>query len=451
MSNKTLLITTILTVSLLSGCEQANQYAPPPPPAVTVAQPLQKAVTDYLEFTGTTRAYEEVEVRARVPGFLLSRHFTPGTRVTEGELLFVIDPREYSAQLSAAEAELESAKAELNRAEIEFARAERLYKQKAGTDVEVVKWRGDRALAEAAIMRAEAKIERARLNLSYTQVRAPIRGRVGRNLLDTGALVGESEPTLLTTVTDSVPMYAYFNLNERDLLQALELYRSKVREKNIDPDNDPDRSAGIPLYLGLVNEEGYPHKGVVDFAETGVDPDTGTLQLRGLFPNEEKPPLLLPGLFARIRMPIKERPDALLVTERAIGADQEGRYVLVVNNENVVEKRPRSPRSTGRRNAGDRGRGASRRVAHRQGCSTGPPGGQGRAGTSRHDLAKRFRPRRRCKARQQKATPVGDKPMPTAGADQETAVTGEQSAQAHMLPADKSPDKPASSGQMEKP
>ncbi len=324
---------------LLTACEQKNTYVEPPPPKVTVAQPLQQEVIDYLEFTGTTRAFEEVEIRARVAGFLQSMHFTPGTFVVKGDQLFVIDPREYKAALTAAQAEMDSAMAQLERAETEFARAEKLFKQQAGSEKNVVQWRGERDMARAAVAMTKAKVERARLDLGYTNVTAPIAGRVGRNLVDVGNLVGEREPTLLTTITSYDPMYVYFSLNERDLLKVVAMYRESIKQKGFDPDTDADIKAEIPLFLGLANEEGYPHEGMLDFAESGVDPGTGTLQLRGVFPNPGKAPLLYPGLFTRIRMPIAERENALLVTERAIGADQGGRYLLAVNSENVVEKR----------------------------------------------------------------------------------------------------------------
>jgi RND family efflux transporter MFP subunit len=330
----------LLMAWMFTACDQRNKYVEPPPPKVTVAKPLQQEVINYLVFTGTTRAFEEVEVRARVAGFLQRMEFTPGTKVEKGDLLFVIDPREYQAELNATRADLGSAEARFKRAQAEFTRADKLFKQKAGAEKNVVKWRGERDIAKATVARAKAKVDQAGLDLSYTKVTAPITGRVSRNFVDMGNLVGEGEPTLLTRVTRNDPMYAYFNLNERDLLMAMAMLRKTVEEKGLDREKDSVSKADLPVFLGLANEEGYPHKGIADFAESGVDTGTGTLQLRGVFPNPGHSPLLIPGLFTRLRMPIDKQKNALLVTERAIGADQGGRYLLVVNSENVVEKRP---------------------------------------------------------------------------------------------------------------
>jgi RND family efflux transporter MFP subunit len=337
---KVILTLIMLPLGFIIACKEKNTYVEPPPPKVTVAEPLQQEVTEYLEFTGNTRAFEEVELRARVAGFLKSMHFTPGTQVDMGDLLFVIDPREYEAELNAAIAELNAGQAMEHRAKIEYDRAQRVYKKGAGRETDVVKWRGERDVALARIERAKAKVERAKLNLSYTQITAPISGRISRNHVDVGNLVGESEPTLLTTVTRYDPMYVYFNLNENDLLRVRAMFRKRVQEKGLDPRIDSGRSAELPLFLGLANEDGYPHEGVLDFAESNVDPGTGTLQLRGVFANPGSAPVLVPGLFARLRLPIDRREKALLVTERAIGADQSGRFLLVVNSKNVVEKRP---------------------------------------------------------------------------------------------------------------
>jgi RND family efflux transporter MFP subunit len=327
-------------VGLAFGCGEPNTYVAPPPPGVTVALPLQSDVTDYLEFTGTTQAVETVEVRARASGFLQSIHFTPGAHVRQGDLLFVIDPREYVADLDAAQAEVQSAQAKVQWAQIELERAQRLYQQRAGAEAEVVRWRGERDVSAAAVARAKARVERAQLNLDYTRVTAPISGRVSRNYVDLGNLVGEREPTLLTTITRFDPIYVYFNLNERNLLKVMSEYRKQVGEKGFNPKTAPARDIGVPLGMGLVTEEGYPHQGLLDFAESGVDAGTGTLQLRGVFPNPGGVPVILPGLFARVRMPIGERAAALMVTERAVGSDQVGRYLMVIDAENRVDKRP---------------------------------------------------------------------------------------------------------------
>ncbi len=329
----------VVLASLLAGCDQANTFVAPPPPKVTVAQPLMEEVIDSLDFTGTTVASAQVEVRARVSGVLQSMHFEPGTPVEQGDLLFVIDPKEYEADLQAAEAELAAAEAKLERAETEYARAEKLFKKKAGTEMDVVKWRGERATASASIHKAQAQIDRAKLNLGYTQVVAPISGRVGRNKVDIGNLVGEGEATVLTDITQYDPMYVYFNLNELDLLRVMSMYREKVKEKGLDPEIHVDADAEIEVFLGLADEEGYPHEGVLDFGESVVDPDTGTVQLRGTFENSQQPVVLIPGLFARVRLPIAQRQNIPLVSERALGADQSGQYLLAVNSENMVEKR----------------------------------------------------------------------------------------------------------------
>ena len=324
----------------MASCEsKGNEFVEPPPPKVTVAQPVQQDVIEYLNFTGNTRAVEEVDIRARVSGFLKSMHFAPGTRVDLRDLLFVIDPREYQAEYSAAKAELTAAQAQHHRAVIEYERAKRVFDQGAGRETDVVTWQGERDVALAAIERARAKLERANLNLSYTQVTAPISGRVSRNYVDIGNLVGEGEATLLTTISRYDPMYAYFNLSENDLLRVMAMYRERIAQKGINPDTDPSSRAEIPLFLGLANEEGHPHEGIVDFTESGVDPTTGTMQVRGVFPNSGPMKVLIPGLFARLRLPIGKQANALLVSERAIGADQSGTYLLTVNNESKVEKR----------------------------------------------------------------------------------------------------------------
>lgn len=322
-----------LVASVLAGCEEPNIYVEPPPPQVSVAQPLIQNVTDYLEFTGTTGSSARVDVRARVSGILESMSFEPGASVDEGDLLFVIDRDVYEADYDVAKADLAQAEAAAELARVTLDRMQQAGAAVSRTQVDEAAAEGRRADAEVLVQKA--RLRQAEINLDYTEVQAPITGRVGRNLVDVGNLVGEGEATKLTDITAYDPMYVYFSINEQDLLRVLELYR----ESGADPDNAV-RNSRIPLYLGLANERGYPHEGLVDFADSGVDTGTGTLQLRGIFPNRGSPPVLLPGLFARVRLPIAERPDMPLVSERAIGADQSGRYVLVMNNDtSEIEKR----------------------------------------------------------------------------------------------------------------
>ena len=329
----------VVIALLLAGCGDSNTYVEPPPPQVTVATPVIQDVTDYLEFTGTTAAFDHAEARARVAGVLESLHFKPGTYVEKGDLLFVIDPRQYEAELQGAEAELASASAEETLARTELARAKELYKENAGPESDIVKWEARLGTAQAAILLAEAKIRSAELNFEYTQVAAPISGRVGRQKVDLGNLVGNGEATLLTEITRFNPMYVYFNLNELDMLRVLKMYKEKVNKEGIDSRSVYIQEAKMPVYMGLANEEGYPHEGVFEFAESAVDTETGTMELRGIFANDDKPPSLLPGLFARVRVPVDTRADMLLVTERAVAQDQGGNYLLVVNSENMVEQR----------------------------------------------------------------------------------------------------------------
>lgn len=330
----------VFVAGLLLSCSEQNRYVEPPPPKVTVSNPVQQKVTEYLEFTGTTSSVAFVEVRARVSGELESMHFEPGTFVAKDDLLFIIDPRPYQADLDAALADLASAKAEYHRAEADLERADTLFKKNFMSATDHLRKKTERDVAKANIGQMQARVENARIKLGYTRVTAPIAGRVGRNFVDIGNLVGEGDATLLTTVTQYDPMYAYFHLNERDLLRVMAAQRERQkRQGQQDPPDIPSTGTDVPVYLGLSDETGYPHKGFLDYGASGVKTDTGTIELRAVFPNTAKPVEMVPGLFARLRFPVGSLPNALLVSERAIAADQEGEYVLVVNSENVVEKR----------------------------------------------------------------------------------------------------------------
>ena len=321
-------------VALAAGCGDSNEFVAPPPPKVTVRQPVQRPVTEYLEFTGTTDAVAEIEIRARVKGFLLSDHFTESDTVEKGALLYVIDPSEYEAQVDRAQGAVAVTRAALALAKARLTRLERAGETRAVSEIEVLEGRAERDEAAAQLAAARAELKTAQLELSYTEIRAPIAGRVGRHHVDVGNLVGAGESTLLTTMVQYDPMYAYFDLSERELLALLD----QTTERRTGEDR-VRRLAEIPIEIGRANDTGYPHEGHMSYADQGVDPGTGTFLIRSVFPNPE-PFHLVPGLFVRGRTPARERQDALLVSERALGADQSGRYLLVVDDEGVVHHRP---------------------------------------------------------------------------------------------------------------
>lgn len=327
---KLILSLTILAgIGCFPGCEKKNEYVAPPPPQVTVTQPLQKDVTNYADFTGTTKAIESVELRARVKGFLEKINFEPGAFVKQGDLLFIIDPKPFQAALDQAKAALEAKQAELDRARIEYRRNQRLAAANAASERQLVETKAAQEMGEAAVSAARAQVEEAQLNLGYTHITAPISGVITRTLVDVGNLVGASENTLLATIYKVDPIYAYFNASEREVLEFLE-----DKELKKAADSNENR----PVHLGLANESGYPHEGKVDYADPYVDPETGTVQIRGVFPNPDVK--ILPGMFVRVRVPIGETEDALLVTDRALGSDQSGKFLLTVNKEDVVAQVP---------------------------------------------------------------------------------------------------------------
>jgi multidrug efflux system membrane fusion protein len=318
-----------------AGCDQKeNKFVPPPPPQVTVSPPKQQPVTDYLALTGNTQAVDQVQLDARVEGFLTSIHFKDGDYVKKGDLLFLIEQDMYKAKVQQAEGQLAAAQAQLLRASQEYDRQLSLLKQNATAKSEVEKWKAERDAAEANIVETKASLELARINLGYTRVTAPFDGRMDRHLVTPGNLVGAGKPTALAVITRMDPIYAYFTLNERDLVRLM----GKAREKEQAPPNDKT----TPVFAGIEGGEGYPLEGRLDFISTSLDPNTGTILLRAVFNNPLPAggvPRMVPGMFVRLRIPIEIREKALLVSERALGVDQGGRYVLVVNDQDVVEQR----------------------------------------------------------------------------------------------------------------
>lgn len=313
----------------LAGC-RGNEYVPPPPPEVTVAHPIVREVTTYDEFAGHTVAVAVVEIRARVQGYLQSFHFQPGTEVREGDLLFVIEPALYQARVQQYEADLARAIAQEEAAAQQLEITETMFKRNAGSRVDLVAKTQARDEAKAAVAQARANLDAAKLDLAYTHIYAPISGRIDRNYVDVGNLVGAGQPTLLASIIRYDPIYAYFDVSERDLLRYPELLGRSPDHGGGDRWERPD------AYLGLVTENGFPHHGTIDYTSNRIDPSTGTIEVRAVFANPDH--VLLPGLFARIRIPA-ERGRRVLVPDEAIGLDQGGRFVLVVGEHDIIEQR----------------------------------------------------------------------------------------------------------------
>jgi RND family efflux transporter MFP subunit len=304
------------------GTDAADQKSAP---VVKVCRPAALQVTDHENFTGRTHAAASADLRARVSGYLDKVTFKDGAEVKQGELLFEIDPRPYRADLDRAEAALVLSSTRLKRAEIELKRATALLPRRAVSKEEFDKVVADRDEAAAAIRVAQAEREVARLRLAFTRVAAPFDGRIGRRLVDVGNLV-KADDTHLATLVARDPMYVYFDIDERT---ALRLRRTARQGR--------PRAAELPVAVGLADEKGFPRRGTIDFADNRVSPTTGQLRLRAVLPNKDG--LLMPGLFVRVRLALGESYRALLVPEGAVLADQGEKFVLVVNEKNVVERR----------------------------------------------------------------------------------------------------------------
>ena len=319
----------------LAGCGQAEP-PPPTPPEVTVATPLRRDVTFYTDFTGRTASVQRAEIRARVRGFLERMNFEPGDFVKKGQLLFLIEPEPYQAQQAQAEASLKSAEANRDRANSDLERLEEAIKTNAVSQQDVTRARAELAQAEASVLSSSAELAQAKIQLNYTEVRSPVAGKVDRNLVDLGNLVGQTQATLLTTVVQMNPLWVYFDLPETTMLEFLADIRAMGIESPRDLEAEEIRDA-FKFFVGTQIDEGFPHEGHLDFLSNTVSAATGTVEVRGVIPNDGL--LLLPGVFVRVRVPGRLLPDSILVSERAIGTDLGGKYVMVVGEENVVEQR----------------------------------------------------------------------------------------------------------------
>jgi multidrug efflux system membrane fusion protein len=317
---------------LLAGCNSSkNAYVPPPPPKVVVAQPLQQPVTLYLELTGNTQAFNSVDLVARVQGYLESIDYKDGAFVTKGSQLFGIERDTYQAQLNQANAALVTAEATHVYNQAEYQRQATLGRRDFSSQATVQQWQSNVEQATGSVANAKAQIELATINLGYTKVLAPFDGIVTNHQVDVGALVGVSGPTKLATIVQTDPLYVYFNLSEPQVLT--------IKENNAKaglPFRTTDLSS-ISVEIGLQGQEGYPHKGHMDYAAPQVDQSTGTLTVRAVFDNKDH--TLLPGLFVRVRTPFAHQDKALLTQNVAIGTSQEGSYVLVVGADNVVQRK----------------------------------------------------------------------------------------------------------------
>jgi RND family efflux transporter MFP subunit len=312
----------------VAGCGKQPTVAPAKPIEVLFANPVTRSVTEYEEFTGRTEAVRTVELRARVTGYLDKAYFKDGADVKEGDELFEIDPRTYSAEVDRAAANLSVNEAHLTRIETDYQRDLVLLKQQALSQEEFDRVVGDRAEATAAVRVAKAGLAVAKLNLGFTKVMAPVSGRISRTMIDPGNLV-KADETMLTTIVTRDPIYAYFDVDERTLLRLRRLVQEGKRKSS--------RETTIPLDIGLTDEDGFSMTGSIDFVDNRLVSNTGTLRVRGLIPNPKG--LLSPGLFVRVRMPVGEAKASIMIPEQSLGTDQGQKFIYVVDDKNVVQYR----------------------------------------------------------------------------------------------------------------
>ena len=318
----------LMAVSL-SACKPENKFVPPPPPEINVGVPLQQQVTPYEELTGNTVSFNTVDLVARVKGFLISQNYVDGAVAKKGDVLFVIEQTMYKADVQEAQGSLDAAKAALVQAEAEFTRQETLLRQNVSAQATFDIAKAKRDSARAQVESAEGNLTVAQTNLGYTTVLAPFDGIVSKHLVSVGELVVNGAATKLASIVQLDPIYVEFNMSEQDVL--------KVRENLKDRRIDVAELNKIPLAIGLMNEDGFPHEGHLNYVAPAIDSTTGTILVRGLFNNPTR--ALIPGFFVRVKVPLGlGAAPSLLVPNRVIGENQAGKYLLTVNKDNVVEQ-----------------------------------------------------------------------------------------------------------------
>ena len=318
------------------GCARKNrEVVAPPPPAIPVSQIVERDITDFVDFTGRTEAINLVDIRPRVTGYIVKLPFREGSEVKKGDLLFEIDPRPYQAQFDQAEGQLRLYEAQLKLARVTLKRDQNIAKTPGAISQQQID-QDEVAVeeAEARLKAFQASLEVYKLNLEFTQVKSPIDGHVSRYYLTIGNLVNQDQ-TLLTTVVSLDPIYAYFDVDEPTILRI----RKAINEGQI----RLYKEGTIPVYMGLQGEDGFQHQGTLNFVNNQVNPATGSILVRGIFPNAVPATgttrLLSPGMFVRVRLPIGQPHSAMLVIDRAIGSDQGLKYVYVLTDDNKIEYR----------------------------------------------------------------------------------------------------------------
>jgi RND family efflux transporter MFP subunit len=309
----------------MTGCRDANQFVAPPPPQVTVAHPQQLDTTYYLTFPGRTAASDEVDIRARVRGYLDSVEFQDGDLVKAGETLFLIEKEIYTAQVEAAEAELGQAKANQQLADAKLQRIQKAFETKAVSELDVLEAEAQLAVAQGQVAGAQAALAASKLDLDYTTVTTPVAGRTARRYVSAGNLVGSGESTLLTRVVVEDPLYVYFNVDERSALRLLGFDDGKPSASNA--------ARRTQVEIELADGTIWPDMATIDYNDPDFDPDTGTISVRATLPNPAAK--LNPGMFARIRIPVP-RNNVVIVPDTALQRDMIGPYLLIVDAAGMV-------------------------------------------------------------------------------------------------------------------